>query len=233
MILTATLNPALDVTYEVAALRPYATHRVAAVRRRGGGKGVNVARVLAALGADVHATGLLGGTTGDRVRADLDRHAVPHGFVPVSGETRQTLAIVADGDATLFNEPGPQISAREWREFLRRFTELAATARVIVLSGSLPPGVPEDAYATLATAARRAHAAGAAPWVLLDTDGPALRAGLAGRPDLVKPNAAELATALSAAPPGDGGPPALDPHAAAGELRTRGAGAVVVSLGPD
>jgi 1-phosphofructokinase family hexose kinase len=228
VILTVTLNPALDVTYDVAALRPGTTHRVTAVRGRGGGKGVNVARVLAALGADVYATGLLGGTTGERVRADLDRHAVPHGFTSIPGETRQTLTVVADGDATLFNEPGPPLTAQEWRAFLRRFADLAAAARVVVLSGSLPPGAPQDAYVTLATAARRAHPAKAAPWVLLDTDGPALRAGLAGRPDLVKPNATELATAVRA---GDGEPTG-DLGAAATELLARGAGGVVVSLGP-
>jgi tagatose 6-phosphate kinase len=223
VILTVTLNPALDVTYEVAALRPHATHRVTAVHRRGGGKGVNVARVLTALGVDARTTGLLGGATGEQVRADLDRHAVPHDFTPISGETRRTLTVVAEGDATLFNEPGPPITDHEWRAFRTHFRELASAAQVVVLSGSLPPGVPEDAYATLATAARTARPT-AAPLIVLDTGGSTLMAALAGRPDVVKPNAAELAAAVPTAP---------GPQAAAEELRAEGAVAVVVSLGPD
>jgi tagatose 6-phosphate kinase len=220
MILTVTLNLALDVTYEVPALIPYGSHRVTSVHSRGGGKGVNVARVLTALSDEVIATGLAGGPTGAAIEAELTASGVRHSFVRIEGESRRAVTVVCGeaADATVFNEPGPQVTAAEWAAFLTHFQDLAERADAVVLAGSLPPGVPPDAYAVLARAAE-------AP-VLLDADGEALRAGLAGRPALVKVNAAELAAALGA--PADTFEATLD---AAVRLRTAGAGAVVVSRG--
>jgi tagatose 6-phosphate kinase len=185
MILTVTLNLALDVTYTVPELLPYSSHRVSSAAQRAGGKGINVARVLAELGHNVLATGLCGGPTGQTVLADLG--SLPHDFELITGETRRSVAVV-DGDATIFNEPGPRVTPAEWFAFQRRFTALAARAQVVVLSGSLPQGLPDDSYATLTGLARTAGAK-----VLLDTSGPALTAGIRAAPDLVKPNAAELA----------------------------------------
>ncbi|TQM09419.1 1-phosphofructokinase family hexose kinase [Pseudonocardia kunmingensis] len=217
MILAVTLNAALDVTYDVDALVPHATHRVREVRTRAGGKGVNVARVLRALGHDVVVSGFAGGATGAAIRADLAAAGLPDALVPVAGESRRTVTVVAaaDGDATLFNEPGPEVSDDEWAAFADRFAVLAAGADAVVLSGSLPPGVRPDAYARLvaATDAR----------TVVDADGPVLAAALAARPDVVKPNAAELAAVAGAG----------DPREAAAWLRARGAGAVVASLGAD
>jgi tagatose 6-phosphate kinase len=102
MIVTVTLNPALDVTYDVAALVPHGTHRVATVRERAGGKGLNVARVLHRLGEPVLATGLLGGPTGTRIAALLADEGVPSSFVDLAGETRRTVAVVDPADATGF-----------------------------------------------------------------------------------------------------------------------------------
>jgi tagatose 6-phosphate kinase len=189
MILTVTLNLALDVTYTVPELLRHSSHRVAGAAQRAGGKGVNVARVLSGLGHTVLATGLCGGATGQVVLADLG--SLPHDFEPITGETRRSVAVV-DGDATIFNEPGPQVTPAEWLAFQRRFTALAARAQVVVLSGSLPQGLPADSYAILTDLARTAGAK-----VLLDTSGPALTAGLRAAPDLVKPNAAELAEVSS------------------------------------
>jgi tagatose 6-phosphate kinase len=195
MILTVTLNLALDVTYEVPALTPHSTHRVRTVRHRAGGKGVNVARVLGTLGQEAVATGLCGGPTGALVAQELQSASVPHDFTRIGGDTRRVVTI-ADTDATVFAEPGPAVLAEEWERFQEHFSALAVHAEVVVLSGSLPRGLPGDAYATLT---RSAHRAGAK--VLLDSSGPALRAGSAANPDLIKPNAFELAEA------------ALDPHA--------------------
>ncbi|GAB2827384.1 1-phosphofructokinase family hexose kinase [Actinocorallia aurea] len=203
MILTVTLNAALDVTYPVDHLVPGAVHRVGPPERRAGGKGVNVARVLAALGEEVLATGFAGGPTGAAFLADLP---VPSAFVPIEGETRRTVTVLDDAGATLLNEPGPHVAEDEWQAFLARFRTLRA--EVVVLSGSLPPGVPADAYASLTETAR-------AP-VILDADGPALLHGLAAGPALVKPNADELRAT--------GRTPA--------ELRGLGARAVAVSDGP-
>jgi tagatose 6-phosphate kinase len=218
MFLTVTLNTALDVTYEVGRLAPGAMHRVGSPSERAGGKGINVARVLHALGESVCVAGFAGGPAGEAVRADLSAAAIPAELVPVAGETRRTVTVVetSTGEATLLNEPGPDVTAAQWQLFLGRFGDLAAQARVVVLSGSLPPGVPGDAYAVLT------RAAGDTP-VLLDTGGQALLEGIRARPCVVKPNAAELSAATGHAAA----------HHGAAALRELGAGAVVVSQGAD
>ena len=220
MILTVTLNTALDLTYHVPALRPHASHRVSDVRERPGGKGLNVARVLAALGHEVTATGFTGGATGRRVRELLGGTAgVTDALVPVAGATRRTIAVVDSGagDTTQLNEPGPVIAPAEWTAFQDAYGHLLADADAVALCGSLPPGVPVGAYALLI---RRARAAGVP--VLLDTSGEPLRRGVAARPDIIKPNAEELAELTGS----------HEPSRATRDARRRGAHAVVASLGP-
>ncbi len=205
MIATITPNLALDVTYELAELRPGHEHRVRAVHSRAGGKGVNVARVLRSLGRDVLVLGLAGGATGAAVRADLEAAGLAHDLVPCVGETRRTVTVVAGGEATLLREPGPAITADEWAALEARIP----AADVIVVSGSLPPGVDAGAVARLA-------ARDDVP-VIVDASGEALRRA-APYAWAVKPNAAELAAATGTD----------DPLAGA---RLLGAPAVVVSLG--
>jgi tagatose 6-phosphate kinase len=225
VILTVTLNAALDVTYDVDRVEWHAANRVERVRARAGGKGINVARVLHALGEEVVVTGLAGGPTGDAVRAELAAAGLPEALCPIAGDSRRTLA-VADGtagDATGFWEPGPTVTADEWARLVAAFA--AFDADVVVLSGSLPPGVPPDAYARLC---------GRAP-TILDTSGEALRRGLAGGPAIVKPNAAELAEVAGGDAAAAGGAPGdlAAVLAAARRMRAAGAEAVVVSLGAD
>ena len=144
MILTVTLNTALDLTYRVPALRPRAEHRVTEVTERPGGKGVNVARVLAALGHEVTVTGFVGGATGRSLHEQLSTEArITDALVPVSGTTRRTVAVVdtSTGDTTQFNEPGPVIAPMEWSGFLETYEELVGAASAVALCGSLPPGV--------------------------------------------------------------------------------------------
>ncbi|MGW0879780.1 1-phosphofructokinase family hexose kinase [Streptomyces sp. NPDC002671] len=219
MILTVTLNTALDITYRVGSLRPHASHRVQEVTERPGGKGVNVARVLAALGHETTVAGFAGGTTGRELRERLaGTPGVTDALVPIAGATRRTLAVVDElsGDTTQLNEPGPQIAPAEWGAFLDRYEELLPGASAVALCGSLPPGVPVGAYASLVRAARTA----AVP-VLLDTSGEALRRGVAARPDIIKPNADELAELTGS----------HEPLRATQDARRRGAHAVVASLG--
>ncbi|CAL9490276.1 1-phosphofructokinase family hexose kinase [Streptomyces sp. NPDC057838] len=220
MILTVTLNTALDITYRVRSLRPHASHRVSEVIERPGGKGVNVARILAALGHEVTVTGFTGGATGRVVRERLAAVAgVADALVPVAGATRRTIA-VADahtGDTTQLNEPGPTITTAEWSAFQEAYEDLLHGASAVALCGSLPPGVPVGAYAGLV---RTARAAGVP--VLLDTSGEPLRRGVAARPDIIKPNADELAELTGS----------HEPLRATQDARRRGAGAVVASLGP-
>ncbi|MEU1009521.1 1-phosphofructokinase family hexose kinase [Streptomyces sp. NPDC005890] len=220
MILTVTLNTALDITYRVRSLRPHASHRVSEVTERPGGKGVNVARVLAALGHAVTLTGFAGGPTGQVLREALAGAPGPvDALVAISGATRRTIAVVDEltGDTTQLNEPGPQITPGEWGAFLDRYEELLAGASAVALCGSLPPGVPVGAYANLVRTARTAGVP-----VLLDTSGEPLRRGVAARPDIIKPNADELAELTGS----------HEPLRATQDARRRGAHAVVASLGP-
>ncbi|MEU9045954.1 MULTISPECIES: 1-phosphofructokinase family hexose kinase [unclassified Kitasatospora] len=219
MILTVTLNAALDVTYRLGRLRPHASNRVRETAARAGGKGINVSRVLHTLGHDTVVTGLAGGPTGEALRRDLAQAGITDRLVPIAGETRRTVAVVDEdlGDTTILLEPGPVVTAAEWALFLDRYGELVSRAEAVVLSGSLPGGMPADAYAALIRLAR-AHRVPA----VLDAAGEALRAGLAEEPAVVKPNAHELAEAS-----GTG-----DPRAGAEALRAAGARAVVASLGP-
>ncbi|MFI7123741.1 1-phosphofructokinase family hexose kinase [Amycolatopsis sp. NPDC049868] len=210
MIVTVTPNTALDVTYTVDGLRAGDVHRVREARHRAGGKGVNVARVLHALGADVRAIFTAGGTTGSAVVGDLAAAGIPASAVPIGGETRRTITVLADdGSVTLLNEPGPRLTEDEWQTFATAVR--AREPDVLVCSGSLPPGA--GGYAGLLDAKLS----------ILDTSGEALLAGLAGKPSVVKPNADELREVTGL----------RDPVAAAAELRKAGAGAVVVSLGAE
>ncbi|MEU7583680.1 1-phosphofructokinase family hexose kinase [Streptomyces sp. NPDC041068] len=223
MILTVTLNAALDLTYRVPALTPHASHRVTEVTERPGGKGLNVARVLAALGHDVTVTGFAGGDTGRTLRERLALEPrVTDALAPVAGPTRRTLAVVDDatGDTTQLNEPGPAVSPEEWAAFLDSYEELVRREGMaaVALCGSLPPGVPVGAYALLVRAARAAQVP-----VLLDTSGEPLRRGVAARPDIVKPNADELAELTGS----------HEPAQATRDARRRGAHTVVASLGAD
>ena len=204
---------------------------------RPGGKGLNVARTLHTLGAEVLVMGLIGGTTGESVTAELAALAVPAAFTWVRGETRRTFTVVdgRTGEAALFNEPGPRITPDGYEEFRIRYASALAGCAAVVLSGSLPPGLPPGSYAELITTA---SAAGVP--VLLDAHGEALRLGAAAGPAIVKPNLAELETFAGRplAGPAGGGPPGAGVDraavaAASRELREAGPGAVVVSLGPD
>jgi tagatose 6-phosphate kinase len=217
VIVVVCLNPALDVTHQLDAVGWGGVNRPRAVHARPGGKGLNVARTLYALGADVLVLALAGGITGAGVEASLRELGVPAAFVPVTGETRRTFTVVADR-VTAFHEGGPEVSEDEFAEFRVEYEKALADAEAVVLSGSLPPGLPAGTYATLIQAAR-------VPAVL-DTHGEALRQGTAAGPTIVKPNRAEL-EALA----GRSLTTPEDVAVAAGELR--GAGAVVVTLGPE
>jgi tagatose 6-phosphate kinase len=222
VILAVALNAALDVTYRVPMLERGRTHRVERVITRAGGKGLNVARVLHARGEEVVALAFAGGATGAEIADRLAAEGIATDLVRTDGPSRRTVAVHDEEHTTGFWEPGPAVRTAEWDALEARFRDLAGLAAVVVLAGSLPPGVPADAYRRLT---RTAHAAGAR--VVLDADGAALGHGLAAEPDLVKPNAAELSAAT--------GRPAGTPDEALAAARILRAGrrtAVVASLGP-
>ena len=229
MILAVTLNPALDVTHHVRHADWDGVNRPHRVLTRPGGKGLNVARVLRTLGADVRAIGLAGGLDGQAVREGLAAAGVPATFTPIAGPTRRTFTVVdeAAGRVAAFNEPGPAVAHGEYRRFRTLFGRALAGCSVAVLSGSVPPGVPATGYAALTKTA----AAAGVP-VILDADGPALRHALAAGPAVVKPNLAELERAAGRQLRAGGEPDLAAVAAAARELTAAGAGAAVVSLGP-
>jgi tagatose 6-phosphate kinase len=240
MILVVTLNPALDITYHVAGADWAGVNRPFAVHGRAGGKGLNVARTLRALGHEVAVAGLAGGLTGQAVLDGLAGTGIVADFTPIAGETRRTFAVAdsTSGQTALFNEPGPAVTPEEYREFAGTYEKTVASAELVVLSGSLPPGVPDSAYAGLITAAAGVPA-------LLDAGGAALALGAAAGPAIVKPNLAELEEAAGRSLRGPDGPD-LDAVERAARLvgqrsvgqrsvgqRLVGQGAVVVSLGSD
>ncbi|WP_030386277.1 1-phosphofructokinase [Streptomyces sp. NRRL S-241] len=224
MILTITPNPSLDRTYGVHALSRGRVLRADGERVDPGGKGVNVSRAVAAAGFRTTAVLPLGGTPGVLLAELLGAQGVDVTAVSIAGQTRSNIALAEpDGTLTKINSPGPELSREESALLLDTVGSCAADVTWIACCGSLPRGLGPEWYAELV---RRAHAAGAR--IALDTSGPALPAALAAGPEVIKPNAAELAAAVGRPLPTLG-----DAVKAAEELRTRGAGAVLASLGRD
>ncbi|WP_330458360.1 1-phosphofructokinase [Streptomyces sp. NBC_00820] len=224
MILTVTPNPSLDRTYEVPALERGEVIRASGERMDPGGKGVNVSRAVAAAGRRTVAVLPLGGAPGALVADLLDAQGIEVAAVPVAGATRSNIALAeADGILTKINAPGPELSPAEQELLLDTVRERSRAADWIACCGSLPRGLAPSWYADVV---RQAHAVGAR--IALDTSGRALLEALSARPDVVKPNAEELAEAV-------GRPLATvgDAVKAAEELRAMGARAVLASLGAD
>ncbi|MFF3156841.1 1-phosphofructokinase [Streptomyces sp. NPDC057910] len=223
-ILTVTPNPSLDRTYEVPGLARGEVLRATGERMDPGGKGVNVSRAVAAAGHRTVAVMPLGGAPGALVAELLGAEGIEVAPVPVAGHTRSNISVAEpDGTLTKVNAPGPELSAAESELLLDTVREHSGRVDWIACCGSLPRGLAPQWYADLVA---RAHAAGAK--VALDTSGPSLIAALRERPDVVKPNAEELAQAV-------GRPLATigDAVKAAEEVRELGAGAVLASLGAD
>ncbi len=224
MIVTVTPNPSLDRTYEVPALDRGEVVRATGERVDPGGKGVNVSRAVAAAGRRTVAVLPLGGAPGALVADLLHAQGIEVAPVPVAGATRSNIALAeADGVLTKINAPGPQLSAEEQEALLETVRRRSRGADWIACCGSLPRGLAPSWYADLVA---RAHAAGVR--IALDTSGPALTAALREGPDVVKPNAEELAGVV-------GRPLATvgDALKAAEELRGLGARSVLASLGAD
>jgi tagatose 6-phosphate kinase len=224
VILAVCLNAAVDVTYHVSdRVTAGGSYRVQSVRHRAGGKAVNVARVLGQLGEPGRLLAFAGGTNGEQFGADLQSAGLQHVLVAVAGDTRRTVTVVDTVEATTFNEPGPRVSEAEWAELLEVYVSLLPEAELVVLSGSLPPGVPVDAYRQLIALATPNDVR-----CVLDTDGAALSAALPARPWVVKPNHHELSELVGAPLPDVA---AL--HSAARDLAGRGPVTVVVSRAAD
>ncbi|MFF4320947.1 1-phosphofructokinase [Streptomyces sp. NPDC001568] len=224
MIVTVTPNPSLDRTYEVPSLERGTVLRATGDRVDPGGKGVNVSRAVAAAGVPTTAVLPLGGSPGILLAELLGAQGVDVTAVSIAGRTRTNISVAEpDGTLTKINAPGPELLPDESALLLETVRACSAEADWIACCGSLPGGPGPDWYAELVA---RAHEGGAR--VALDTSGPALLAALPARPDVIKPNAAELAEAVGRPLPTLG-----DVVKAAEELRSLGAGSVLASLGAD
>jgi len=193
MILTVTLNIALDRTVAVPRMALGNRHRVVDSRRAAGGKGVNIARALKCLGEPVIATGFAAGPTGARIRELLDGEQVLHDFVEVAGDSRTNLSVVdpTSGEQTEINERGPQVAAADLEHFRERLLYLAGGAELCVIAGSLPPGAEADHYGALIEGLRAMGVQ-----TLLDIDGEPMRVGLRAQPSIVVPNVGEAEEAV-------------------------------------
>ena len=225
MILTVTLNAAIDKRYVLPAFDKGEVNRVVSCRSVPGGKGLNVSKAASKAGADVLATGFVGGHAGEAITGGLEDYNVDEEFMRVPGESRSCVNIWEEdrGCQTELLEPGITIAPEDFDRFVDKFEQLAQNADVAVMSGSLPSGLAQDSYGRLIEAARRAGCR-----VVLDTSGQTLIEGIKAKPDLIKPNADEIRMLTGS---GDLSLPGL--IEAAKKVRGQGVDRIVISLGSE
>ncbi len=188
MIITVTLNAAIDKSLSVPNFRLGRRHRTVEQRTIAGGKGVNIARTLKSLGQPVIATGFAGGATGTHIVEQLTEEAILNDFVRIREESRTNTSVLdpTTGEQTEINERGPSVSEKEIELFRDKLVYLARGAAIVVFAGSLPPGVSPDLYATLIGELECMDIT-----TVVDTDGEPLRQAVRAEPDLVSPNELE------------------------------------------
>ncbi len=188
MIVTVSMNPAIDKTVEIDALVPGGLNRIRKVEYDAGGKGINVSKTICELGGESIATGFLGGNAGKTIANVLEDRGIKSDFIWVDGETRTNTKVFEEsGAVTELNEPGPVISDAQIEELLKKLEGYASKETLFILAGSIPGGVDKHIYAKIT---ERVHEKGAT--VLLDADGELFRNSLEAHPDIIKPNRVEL-----------------------------------------
>lgn len=188
MVYTITLNPALDRTLRVEKIQPDESNRIEKEQRYAGGKGIDVSRVLTTLGISNRALGFAGGFAGDELEGRLLNEGISYDFVRISGETRTNIIVndMSTGMQTIFSASGPEIKPYELMKIILKVEKLEKP-NIVTISGSLPPGVHPEIYRKIIEIAKNKEAK-----VILDTDGDALKIGIQGLPDIIKPNVHEL-----------------------------------------
>ncbi|MGN0483623.1 MAG: 1-phosphofructokinase [Lachnospiraceae bacterium] len=189
MIVTVTMNPAMDKTADLEKLTLGGLNRLKQIESDAGGKGINVSKTIAALGADSIATGFLAGNSGKHIQSMLEELHISTDFLFIDGETRTNLKIVEQsGAVTEINEPGPSITPSDLQKLLAKLENYAAPDTLFVLAGSVPAGTDRNIYRQII---ELVHEKGAK--VLLDADGDLFTNALSAKPDFIKPNHLELA----------------------------------------
>ena len=188
MIVTITMNPAIDKTVEVGTFLHGGLNRIRKVEYDAGGKGINVSKTVCELGGNTVATGFLAGNIGRTIENVLKEKKIACDFIWVDGETRTNTKVFEDnGDLTELNEPGPEIPKEKMDELIQKLEGYAGKDTLFVLSGSIPAGVDKGIYGRII---RLMHEKGAK--VLLDADGDLFKKALDAGPDIIKPNRVEL-----------------------------------------
>jgi 1-phosphofructokinase/tagatose 6-phosphate kinase len=185
VIITVTLNAAIDKSLSVPNFRLGRRHRTVEQTTMAGGKGVNIARSLKSLGQPVIATGLAGGPTGTRIVEALTEEGILNDFVRIREESRTNTAVLdpTTGEQTEVNERGPAVAPRELEIFLDKLIYLSRGAELVVFAGSLPRGVDVDAYASQIRELRKLGVT-----TIVDTDGEPLRQAVRAEPTIISPN---------------------------------------------
>lgn len=225
MILTVTLNVAIDKKYIVENFNINHVNRVKECIYSAGGKGLNVSRVAAIAGEEVLATGFIGGHSGDYVVQELETQNIKNDFVKVVGESRSCINIYdkINHTQTEFLEPGVTVTEKNKKEMLEKFTELAKKSKVITISGSVPKGIDSSFYKELIQTGKKYEKK-----VLLDTSGILLEEALKSNPTLIKPNRDEIKALI-----GRDVKDRKDLIQIASDLCKNGIDVVVVSLGSE
>jgi 1-phosphofructokinase family hexose kinase len=188
MIITVTLNAAIDKSLAVPSFRLGRRHRTVEQRTMAGGKGVNIARTLKALGQPVIATGFAGGATGTHIVEQLTEESILNDFVRIREESRTNTSVLdpTTGEQTEINERGPSVTPHEVELFRDKLVYLARGAAIVVFAGSLPRGVEPELYGSLIKDLERSQVT-----TVVDADGEPLRHAVRAEPDLVSPNVVE------------------------------------------
>ena len=188
MIITVTMNPAIDKTIDIGTFIHGGLNRISHIEKDAGGKGINVSKTIHHLGGASLATGFLGGDAGDFIERSLISYGIQTDFIHVDGETRTNTKVVeVNGIVTELNEPGPQVPEEKINELIQKLESYASPDTLAILAGSIPAGMDKNIYRIIT---EKMHAKGAS--VLLDADGELFVQALKAKPDIIKPNRVEL-----------------------------------------
>ncbi len=225
MIYTVTLNPALDRYIEVEDLVVDDANRITAECFYAGGKGIDVSRAIRHLGGESMALGFIGGYSGQLMMDLLKEEGVTTYFTHIEEETRRNVLINPQRRRrqTMLNAAGPNVVEKEWHSFLTHLRLLDLRDAYVVISGSLPRGVPDNAYALIVQIVQ-----GRGAKAIVDADGACMRAALDAKPFAIKPNVNELRRIVGEVLTGE-----AELLQAARELNRRGIAVVMVSRGPE